>query len=80
MTIGKGRIESPDTIKRFDDYSLNGGNLPYPSNNMAMDITEFTVPTGKNIFIMVYDAVQQQPVPSTLLPLKNMMTIFQANP
>jgi len=57
-TFGIGDIISPDSTKRFDDYYYNGGDHPFPSNNMVMDITEF-MPymsgCSDNFFLKIYD-------------------------
>ncbi|KPJ48863.1 hypothetical protein AMJ40_06745 [candidate division TA06 bacterium DG_26] len=40
-TVGIGPPVSPDLAKPFDRYDFNGGDHPFPSNMMVMDITEF---------------------------------------
>jgi hypothetical protein len=58
VTMGIGDTGAPDELKRFDDYTYRGGLHPYPSNPMAMDITEFeSHMTGPpdSLFLRVYD-------------------------
>jgi hypothetical protein len=40
-TVGIGHPLSPGLAKPFDRYDFNGGDHPFPSNLMVMDITEF---------------------------------------
>jgi hypothetical protein len=57
-TLGIGNISTPDATKSFDDFNFNGGNWPFPSNNMVLDITEFkSFMTGSqdNFFLSIYD-------------------------
>ena len=59
VTLGVGSTSSPNQTKRFDYYTYNGGDHPYPSNMMALDITEFSDSVssyiGNNYFIKMYD-------------------------
>ena len=58
IRIGVGNPNSPVTTKRFSQY-VDGGAVPFPENNIVLDITEFTsyVPTvyGQTFFLRVYD-------------------------
>ncbi len=40
ITIGAGNVSSPLTTKRFNQY-ISGGSVPFPANNIVIDITEF---------------------------------------
>ena len=59
ITIGIGSISSPIQTKRFDDWISNGGDHPFCSNNIVLDITEFedAVPTviNQSFFMKIYD-------------------------
>jgi hypothetical protein len=59
ITFGIGNKSAPIQTKRFDDWVFNGGNHPFCSNNIVLDITEFrdTVPTviNQSFFMEVYD-------------------------
>jgi len=58
ILIGMGNTSDPVATKSFSD-PINGGNYPFCTNNVALDITEFadTVPTTVNqpFFIRVLD-------------------------
>ncbi|MFW5983219.1 MAG: hypothetical protein ACOCQ4_01865 [bacterium] len=42
ITLGIGDKNSPQSIKKLnEDYYLNEGEHPFPSNKIALDITEF---------------------------------------
>ncbi len=59
ITLGIGDTLSPDLTKNFNDFFYNGGNHPFPSNNIVFDITEF-MPYTYNIptpyFLSVLDS------------------------
>ncbi|MBC8385345.1 MAG: C1 family peptidase [Candidatus Cloacimonetes bacterium] len=58
ITLGIGDTASPLFSKRFDDYTLNGGDQPFPANDIILDISEFnSYITGPpdNFFIEIYD-------------------------
>ncbi len=61
ITLGIGQSTNPVSTKRFDNwtYDYDGGDQPFPTNNIVFDITEFndTVPDiyGENFFLKVYD-------------------------
>jgi len=61
VQFGIGDPSSPKYVKEFDDWfnDYDGGDHPYPSNKMVVDITEFmdTVPeiNGSQLFIKVND-------------------------
>ena len=58
IVIGMGTHDNPTVSKSFTDY-IHGGNQPFCSNNIVLDITEFedAVPNvyGKPFFLSVYD-------------------------
>ena len=58
ITVGAGSTTSPIVTKIFTQY-INGGNFPFPQNNMMMDITEFKnqLPrlTNQTYFLKVRD-------------------------
>ncbi|MFW3147049.1 MAG: hypothetical protein ACMUIE_09590 [Thermoplasmatota archaeon] len=59
ITLGVGTPSSPTQTKRFDNYLQRSGSFPFPSNLMAMDITDFSASISdyyqKNYFVGVYD-------------------------
>lgn len=58
VSLGIGNPEAPIATISFDDYNLNGGDHPYPFNNMVLDITEFVpylTESGDTLFLSVYD-------------------------
>ncbi|MCK4359544.1 MAG: T9SS type A sorting domain-containing protein [Candidatus Cloacimonetes bacterium] len=48
ITLGIGDTLAPDLTKNFNNFFYNGGNHPFPSNNIVFDITEF-MPYTNNI-------------------------------
>jgi C1A family cysteine protease len=58
IRVGLGTPSDQITTKSFSQY-VNGGDVPFPENNIVLDITEFTgyVPTvyGQSFFLRVYD-------------------------
>ncbi len=58
VKVDVGPAQSPKTSKRFDDFYYNGGDHPYPTNKMVLDVTEFepfiTGPTD-SLFLGLYD-------------------------
>jgi len=56
-TVGIGNINSPDSIKPFDQYDNKGGPHPFPPNKMVMDITEFLphISVPPEFFLEIYD-------------------------
>jgi hypothetical protein len=58
IVIGVGNMNYPTQTKRFNNY-IYGGNLPFPSNDIVIDITEFenklTTLRGQQFFLKVYD-------------------------
>jgi hypothetical protein len=58
IIIGLGNPNSPVTTKSFSQY-VDGGAVPFPNNNIVLDITEFTnyVPSvyGQSFFLRVSD-------------------------
>ena len=59
ITLGIGDTLAPDLTKNFNDFFYNGGNHPFPSNNIVFDITEFmphtyNIPT--NYFLSILDS------------------------
>ncbi|MDZ7795817.1 MAG: C1 family peptidase [Candidatus Marinimicrobia bacterium] len=60
LEFGVGESSSPDTVKNMQqDYMLHGGQHPFPSNNMVIDISEF-LPymngTEDNFYFSVFDS------------------------
>lgn len=60
ITIGMGNEGAPIQTKRFDDWICgDGGDHPFCSNNVVLDVTEFkdAVPTviNQSFFMEVYD-------------------------
>jgi hypothetical protein len=59
IALGLGDKSSPVLTKRLRVWYLHGGHLPFCSNNMVVDITEFAnaVPTviGQQFFLKVFD-------------------------
>lgn len=41
LKVGLGPEDSPKATKRFDDFYYNGGDYPFPTNSMVLDISEF---------------------------------------
>lgn len=60
LSFGIGETSLPDATKKLnDDYYCNGGNWPFPANNMAIDITEFVPCMSESydqFYIYVYDS------------------------
>jgi hypothetical protein len=57
-TVGIGQPVAPIAVKPFDRYDINGGDHPFPSNIMVMDITEFIPHVSgltENFFLRIYD-------------------------
>ncbi len=58
ITIGVGNETSPIQTKHFNSY-IDGGDLPFPSDNVVIDITEFKnqLPTlwDEQFFLRVFD-------------------------
>ena len=54
FVIGKGDTGSPTQTKEFAPWYYSGGALPFPNNNIVLDITEFS-PINENIFLEAYD-------------------------
>ena len=60
ITVGMGSILNSTNTKRFDDWynDYDGGDHPFPNNNMVLDITELNTSKsfyGQNLFLKVYD-------------------------
>ncbi|MCK5327189.1 MAG: C1 family peptidase, partial [Candidatus Latescibacteria bacterium] len=55
ITLGMGDTSSPTQTKRFDDWNLDGGDYPFPSDKMILDITEFSPSWPVNFFLQIYD-------------------------
>ncbi|RLI63495.1 MAG: hypothetical protein DRO67_05635, partial [Candidatus Asgardarchaeum californiense] len=53
ITVGKGSTSSPIKTKEFAP-SWDGGDHPFPTNKMVLDITEFEM-AGEDLFIAVCD-------------------------
>jgi len=59
ITLGIGNKSAPLLTKEFNDWSLDGGPLPFCSNDIVFDITEFeevvSTVVGQRFFLKIFE-------------------------